>query len=346
MAAGGTLSFAGMRWPVLIVAGVLILCVFFTIMLAALALGPRNLRAVAGIGNMLVAAGIIPPGAVAAAAPFSRAAAQGQRAGRQPARAADGSALPVCEPPAGSDPIAAATPDELAVLDAEMALDLSIGRATGVRVAGLGAPGVGGFGLSQPGFGGTLGATLPVSAAAAPFSAPVVPLPDGSLRPVVDPAAAPGAPLAPGLVGLPGLPTGGQAAAAPGLAPANGAAANGALANGAAAPGAAPAAPALPPIARQILPPVQPLRRPPPVLTVELGFFLSTAAAESFAASLQRRGIEVMIVEEPDATGRVWSYVRSGRFSDSAQALAYAAEIERTQRLPTTVVAERTVTAP
>jgi hypothetical protein len=31
-----------MRWPVLALAGVLLLCVFFTIMMAALALGPRT----------------------------------------------------------------------------------------------------------------------------------------------------------------------------------------------------------------------------------------------------------------------------------------------------------------
>ena len=47
------------------------------------------------------------------------------------------------------------------------------------------------------------------------------------------------------------------------------------------------------------------------------------------------------LLSEADATGRTWTYVRSGRFNDGAQALAYAQDLETRQRLPGIVVTEK-----
>lgn len=125
-------------------------------------------------------------------------------------------------------------------------------------------------------------------------------------------------------------------AAAPATPPP--AAAAGAAAAG--TPPAAAAAPAEP--ARQILPPPAGARPPLPVFAVELAFFLDAQQASRYAALLQGRGIAVRLVDQLDEAGRSWTYVRSPAFTDSVVALAYAAHLERTLGIPTTLVTEPT----
>ncbi|KJS45199.1 MAG: hypothetical protein VR70_00705 [Rhodospirillaceae bacterium BRH_c57] len=53
---------------------------------------------------------------------------------------------------------------------------------------------------------------------------------------------------------------------------------------------------------------------------VELGSFLSGDNAEAFAASLQKEGHEVFVVEQPDHWGRLWLHVRIGPYPTYAAA--------------------------
>jgi hypothetical protein len=130
------------------------------------------------------------------------------------------------------------------------------------------------------------------------------------------------------------------AAAAPGVAAAPGAA--GAAAAAGAAPAAAPPAAAIPHLS--VPAPEGAAALPPPtVYTVELGFFLSDQAAAEFAGELQKRGVAVNLVSETDPSGRNWTYVRSGHFTDSVQAFTYASDLAQNDNLPGQVVQEKAV---
>lgn len=259
----------------------LVLCGFLLLRMA----GPKTLRSFGMVTRIMVSTGLLPKSALTAAAPVTGTVTQGAKLGRikggknQEARAGDPTqSAPACTP---DDPVAAAQPGELSLLDPMAAYDLAAGRSAEARGLAMATP------VSIPGANGTF-----LSASA-----------DGGIgpAPVPSPAAVPVA---------------------------------------AAAPAAGGATPALPEIPTRVLP--APAGPPALVYAVELGFFLSTNTASAFAQELVKRGIQqVALVSEADATGRTWTYVRSGRFNDGAQALAYAQDLETRQRLPGIVVTEK-----
>ncbi len=92
----------------------------------------------------------------------------------------------------------------------------------------------------------------------------------------------------------------------------------------AAAPPVAPDAPASPPAD------TAPAATPPAALTappiaagyrLDLGYFLAPDQAVAFATQVQDRGVPVQLIALPDASGRVWTHVRTPPFAGSAQAL-------------------------
>lgn len=100
----------------------------------------------------------------------------------------------------------------------------------------------------------------------------------------------------------------------------------------AAAPPVAPDVPATPPAAL-IAPPIAAGYR------LDLGYFLAPDQAVAFATQVQDRGVPVQLIALPDASGRVWTHVRTPPFAGSAQALAGAERIERALGIPTRLVA-------
>lgn len=75
-----------------------------------------------------------------------------------------------------------------------------------------------------------------------------------------------------------------------------------------------------------------PAASPPPLpsgYALDLGYFLVPEQAAAFATQLQERGIPAQLLALPDASGRVWTHVRTPPFAGSAQALVGAARIER-----------------
>lgn len=72
---------------------------------------------------------------------------------------------------------------------------------------------------------------------------------------------------------------------------------------------------------------------------LDLGYFLVPDHAAAFAARVQERGVPVQLLPLPDASGRVWTHVRTPPFAGSAQALAGAARIERDLGIPASLVA-------
>ncbi|MFD2264248.1 hypothetical protein ACFSM5_15200 [Lacibacterium aquatile] len=259
----------------------LIFCGFLLLRMA----GPKTLRSLGMVTRIMVQTGLLPKSVLTSAAPVTGAVGQGARLGRAPrggqqqARTGDPTqSAPVCSP---DDPVAAAQPGELSLLDPLAAYDLAAGRSAEARGLAMATP------ISVPAVGGNGFLSASADAGLGPAVAPV-------------PAAGAAAPVAPAAP---------AAAAAPLEIPTR------ALAG----PAAAPAL----------------------VYSVELGFFLSGDTASAFAGELMKRGIQVALVTEPDATGRVWTYVRSGRFNDGAQALAYAQDLELRQRLPGILVTEK-----
>lgn len=260
----------------------LVFCGFLLLRMA----GPKTLRSFGMVTRIMVQTGLLPKTALSAAQPVTGAVSQGARLGRvkpgrdQQARAGDPTqSAPVCTP---DDPVAAAQPGELSLLDPMAAYDLAAGRSAEARGLAVATP------VSIPGGNGTF----------------LSPSAEGGIGPAPVPVAPASAPPA-------------------GAAPAAGA-----------------AAPAMPDIPTRVLP--APAGPPALVYAVELGFFLSTDTASAFAQELVKRGIQqVALVSEADATGRTWTYVRSGRFNDGAQALAYAQDLETRQRLPGIVVTEK-----
>ncbi len=70
----------------------------------------------------------------------------------------------------------------------------------------------------------------------------------------------------------------------------------------------------------------------PPILAgyaLDLGYFLIPDHAVAFAAQVQDRGVPVQLLALPDASGRVWTHVRTPPFAGSAQALDGAERLER-----------------
>jgi len=100
-----------------------------------------------------------------------------------------------------------------------------------------------------------------------------------------------------------------------------------------AAPAAA-LAPALPPLATTVAAPALPSG-----YELDLGYFLLPDHAAAFAARVQERGVPVQLLPLPDASGRVWTHVRTPPFAGSAQALAGAARIERDLGIQASLVA-------
>lgn len=108
-------------------------------------------------------------------------------------------------------------------------------------------------------------------------------------------------------------------------------------------PAALPVTPGTPP------PPGPPAAATPPAaLTappiaagyrLDLGYFLAPDQAVAFATQVQDRGVPVQLIALPDASGRVWTHVRTPPFAGSAQALAGAERIERALGIPTRLVA-------
>jgi hypothetical protein len=72
--------------------------------------------------------------------------------------------------------------------------------------------------------------------------------------------------------------------------------------------------------------------------TLDLGYFLVPDQALAFATRVQERGVPVQLLALPDASGRVWTHVRTPPFAGSAQALAGAEHIERTLGLTASLV--------
>jgi hypothetical protein len=72
---------------------------------------------------------------------------------------------------------------------------------------------------------------------------------------------------------------------------------------------------------------------------LDLGYFLAPDQAVAFATQVQDRGVPVQLIALPDASGRVWTHVRTPPFAGSAQALAGAERIERALGIPTRLVA-------
>jgi hypothetical protein len=100
------------------------------------------------------------------------------------------------------------------------------------------------------------------------------------------------------------------------------------------APPALPAAPAAAPIAAAAAVTAAAAAAPaaPAILAgyaLDLGYFLVPDQAVAFATSVQERGVPVQLLALPDASGRVWTHVRTPPFAGSAQALAGAERIER-----------------
>jgi len=75
---------------------------------------------------------------------------------------------------------------------------------------------------------------------------------------------------------------------------------------------------------------------------LDLGYFLVPDHAAAFAARVQERGVPVQLLPLPDASGRIWTHVRTPPFAGSAQALAGAARIERDLGIQTSLVAPAT----
>ncbi|MCO6419081.1 SPOR domain-containing protein [Siccirubricoccus sp. KC 17139] len=98
------------------------------------------------------------------------------------------------------------------------------------------------------------------------------------------------------------------AAAAPGLAPPP--------ASTGAAPGSDPAA-------------ARPGVTLPGGYALDLGYFLVPEQAEAFAARLAQRGLPVQMLPVPDASGGIWTHIRTPPFAGSAEALEGADRIER-----------------
>ena len=108
-----------------------------------------------------------------------------------------------------------------------------------------------------------------------------------------------------------------------------------------AAPVAAVAAVAEKPPPIRELPPAAPLS--PTVFAVELGSFREPAAAVAFAAEMERRTLAVAMVNETDATGRDWHYVRLGPFPSETVASQRLADLREQDDLPGIVVREARV---
>lgn len=100
----------------------------------------------------------------------------------------------------------------------------------------------------------------------------------------------------------------------------------------------------------------QPAAAPPPVkiptlsepgpaggvagaFTIELGSFLSADTAQAVAADLAKRGLPVVLVQIPDAGGRVWQHVRVGTYPNRDIASLRLAQLQADQGLAGTVVA-------
>ena len=104
------------------------------------------------------------------------------------------------------------------------------------------------------------------------------------------------------------------------------------------APPALPVAPAAP--APAAAPPVAAPAAPAILAgyTLDLGYFLVPDQALAFATRVQERGVPVQLLALPDASGRVWTHVRTPPFAGSAQALAGAERIERMLGLTASLV--------
>lgn len=132
MASGG-LEVSGKGPAVLAAALGMIICLFMAAVLLAVVIGPRGFQSAQGVLNLLVATGILPPSALAQAAPFQRVVNEGARAGTQSQRgrkgAAGAAANDAARPPVpGWDPVLQADTQDLAGLDPDEAVDRALGR--------------------------------------------------------------------------------------------------------------------------------------------------------------------------------------------------------------------------
>lgn len=281
---GKSLGDSILLWFILLLLVVsLVMCGFLLIRMA----GPKTLRSFGMITRVMVQVGLLPKEVLASAAPITGTVGQGARLARRPpaqrsqnADADPTRAAAVCTP---DDPVMAAQPGDLSLLDPLAAFDMAAGRAAEARGLATVNP------MPVP----TAAGTEFLSASAAGSLPPPAPV-----QPTAATAAAGGTP-----------------------------------------PAAATPPAALPEIPVRALP--APVGKPQVIYSVELGFFLSAEIAQSYAQELQKRGIDVALVTQPDAGGRTWTYVRAGRFPDGAQALAYAQDLEARQRLPGMVVMEK-----
>lgn len=73
--------------------------------------------------------------------------------------------------------------------------------------------------------------------------------------------------------------------------------------------------------------------------TIELGSFLAPDTAKAVATDLAKRGLPVMLVQIPDADGRIWQHVRVGAYPNRDIASLRLAQLQADQGLTGTVVA-------
>lgn len=287
---------------------VMVLSVVMCAYLLGRIIGGSNMSAFTAISSLLVKTGVIPKETVESLGPggklVEKNASRPTKPQRTKGRQSATAAALACPT---EDPVTEADSDDTSTLDPIYAYDRAAGRsnpqAQGTDAGDLAASGP----LMVPTAAGFVSVRSPgaIDAASASGTALVA-------------GAAPGAPVAAGT----------QTASST-AAPA-----------GAAAPAAAPA-----PIPHLSVPaPAGAAQLPPPIIySVELGFFLSDQAAADFAGELQKRGIAVNLVSDTDAAGRIWTYVRSGHFTDSVQALSYAAELSQNDNLSGQIVTETAV---